>query len=71
MSKIETLALRAPLTRRGAATPLLGLRAGLRRWLLRPPEHESVRQLNHRERRDVGLDSETWGRESAEPFWRV
>lgn len=73
MSKIETLALRAPLARGSADdnTPLQGLRAGLRRWLRRPPAHESLRELGVRQRRDVGLDSETWGRESAEPYWRA
>lgn len=70
MSKTESLALRAPFAQRADTAPPRGLRAGLRRWLLRPREHESVRQLSPRERRDVGLESDAWGRESAEPYWR-
>jgi hypothetical protein len=70
MSKIESLALHAPLLRRTGTAPRQGLRAGLRRWLLRTRDHESAYQLDHRQRRDVGLESDAWGRESAEPFWR-
>jgi hypothetical protein len=68
MSKTESLALRAPFAQRADTHPRRGLRAGLRRWLLR--SHESPRWLDKRQLRDVGLDSDAWGRESAEPFWR-
>jgi hypothetical protein len=71
MSKIQTLALPAPLARSAGTLPLQRLRAGLRRWLVRQPDHESLRELGARQRRDAGLDSDAWGRESAEPYWRA
>jgi hypothetical protein len=70
MNRTESLALRAPWAHRATALAPPGLRAGLRRWLLGPPDHQSVRGLDPRQRRDVGLDSDHWGRESAEPYWR-
>lgn len=70
MSKIESLALLTPWVHGAGTSAPQSLRAGLRRWLLRSREHESMRQLDTRQRRDVGLDSDAWGRESAEPFWR-
>jgi uncharacterized protein YjiS (DUF1127 family) len=70
MNKIEALALRAAWPHRADTPAPLGLRGGLRRWLLRTRHHDSVRELDPRQRRDVGLDSDAWGRESAEPFWR-
>lgn len=71
MSKIDGLALRGPWLHRADTAAPHGLRAGLRRWLLRSREHESPRELSPRQRRDIGLEGdEAWGRESAEPFWR-
>jgi hypothetical protein len=71
MNRNESLALRAPWAHRAHPPASRGLRAGLRRWLLRTRDRESVRDLDARQRRDVGLESDAWGWESAELFWRV